>query len=131
MKQTFLALKGADWEEYINTCRTEVKATEWAFDRRKEAFEKVERDEARKLSTVQEIMIRSTKYLRRIIAPAGVQGGVAMSQLCPHCNSFPMDTTFGGSLEGKTYKSVVCKSVENNTTGSNQTGSWWCKQAKV
>ena len=51
------------------------------------------KDEARKLSTVQEIMIGSTDYLRRIIAIAGGreggQGGVAMSYLCPHYDSFP------------------------------------------
>ena len=41
MKQAFLALKGGDWEEYKNIFGTEVKATEWAFDRIKEAFEKV------------------------------------------------------------------------------------------
>ena len=41
------------------------------FDRIKEAFEKVAKDEAMKLSTVQEIMLRNTDYLRRIIAPAG------------------------------------------------------------
>ena len=72
------------------TCRNEVKVTEWAFDRIKEAFEQVAKDEARKLSIVQEIMIRSTDYWRRIIAPAGRQGGVTMSYLCPHCNSFPL-----------------------------------------
>ena len=36
-------------------------------------------------------MIQSADYLRRIIAPAGEQGGVAMSYLCAHCNSFPME----------------------------------------
>ena len=48
-----------------------MKVTEWDFDRIKEAFEQVAKDEARKLSIVQEIMIRSTVDLRRIIAPAG------------------------------------------------------------
>ena len=76
--------------------RTEVKATGWAFDRIKEAFEQVAQDEARKLSIVQEIMIRSTEYLRRIIAPAGGQGGVTMSYLCPKCNTSLWKTTFGG-----------------------------------
>ena len=71
MKHGFLALKSGEWEEYKNTFRNQVKVTEWAFDRVKEAFEKVARDEAAKLSTVQEIMTRSTDYLRRIIAPAG------------------------------------------------------------
>ena len=70
MKQAFLALKGGDWEEYKSNVRTEVEVTEWTFDRIKDAFEKVAKDEARKLSTVQEIMIRSTDYLRRKIAPA-------------------------------------------------------------
>ena len=66
-----------------------MKATEWASDRIKEAFEQVAPNEARKLNIVQEIMIRSIDYLRRIIAPVGGQGGVTMSYLCPHCNSFP------------------------------------------
>ena len=48
-----------------------MKVSEWAVDRIQEAFEKVSKDEAKTLSTVQEIMIRSTDYLRRIIAPAG------------------------------------------------------------
>ena len=39
-----------------------MEVTEWAFDRMKEAFEQVARDEARKLSIVQVIMIRSTDY---------------------------------------------------------------------
>ena len=54
-----------------NTFRNEVKVTALAFDRVKEAFENVAKDEAIKLSTVQEIMIRSTDYFRRIVAPAG------------------------------------------------------------
>ena len=35
--------------------------------------------------------ITSTDYLQRIIAPAGGQGGVTMSYVCPHCNSFQME----------------------------------------
>ena len=60
MKRGFFALKSGEWEEYKITFRTEVKATGWAFVRMKEAFEQVAKDEARKLSTVQETMIRST-----------------------------------------------------------------------
>ena len=53
MKQAFFALKGGDWEEYKSIFRVQAKATEWAFDRIQEAFEKVAKNEARKLSTVQ------------------------------------------------------------------------------
>ena len=72
--------------------RVEVKATEGAFDRVKEAFGQVAQDEAEKLSIVQDIMFRSTDSLFRIIAPVGGQGGVTMSQFCPNCNSFLLDT---------------------------------------
>ena len=39
MKKGFTALKSGDWEEYKGIFRVEVKATQWAFDRTKEAFE--------------------------------------------------------------------------------------------
>ena len=104
MKKGFTALKGGNWEEYKNTFRKEVKASEWAFDRIKEAFERVAQDEAEKVSIVQEIMIRSTDYLRRIIAPVGRQGGVTMSYLCPHCNRFLLEDYILWVSGGKTTR---------------------------
>ena len=60
-----------NWKNTKNTFRKEVKVSEWALTELKEAFEELAKAEARKLSTVQEIMISSTDNLRRIIAPAG------------------------------------------------------------
>ena len=40
--------------------KVEVSATEWAFERIREAFEKVAKDEARSLNIVQGIMLKST-----------------------------------------------------------------------
>ena len=57
MKQGFHALTSGEWEEFQNTLRNEVKVSEWAFHIKKEAFDKVAKDEARKLSTVQEVRI--------------------------------------------------------------------------
>ena len=91
MKQCFIALKSGNWEEHKTNFRAEVNATEWASDTIIEAFEQVALDEARKLSIVQEITIRSTDNLRRITAPAGGHGGITMSYLCSHCNSFPLE----------------------------------------
>ena len=71
MKQAVSSLKGWDWEEYKSIFRTEANARKWAFDRCKKAFERVAKDAARKLNTVQEIMVAGTDYLRRIIAPEG------------------------------------------------------------
>ena len=66
-----------------------MKASEWASDRIKEAFDLVAQDEARKVSVVQEIMFKSTDCLRRIIAPVGGYGGVTMSSLVPELQQFP------------------------------------------
>ena len=70
MNQASFTLKGGDWEEQESIFSVQAKATEWVFDRKQEAFEKVAKDNARKLSTVQKIMLGSTDYLRRTIAPA-------------------------------------------------------------
>ena len=87
-----------------------MKALEWAFDRIKEASEFVAQDEAEKMSVVQEIMLRSTDCLRRIIAPVGGQGGVTMSYLCPHCSSFPLEDCVWWLSGGKSTKRwcVIC-----------------------
>ena len=68
-----------------------MEASEWAFDRIKEAFELVAQNETEKMSIVQEIMLRSTDCLRRVMAPVAGQGGVTMCYLCPNCNSFPLE----------------------------------------
>ena len=54
-----------------------------------------------------------------------------MSYLCPHCNSFPMEDYVWWVSAGISVQLGVVRSVEKNMTGRNQTGSWWCKQAKV
>ena len=58
MNKGFTALKNGTWEEYMETFRKKMKASEWAFDRIKEAFDLVARDEAEKTSVVQEIMLK-------------------------------------------------------------------------
>ena len=129
MKQAFLALTGEDWEEYKSIFR--VEATDWAFDRIQEAFENAAKDETRKLGTVQEVMLRSTDYLRRIIALAGGQGGVTMSYLCPHCNSFPMEDYVWWVSAGKKHTSWWCAICGEQYDWKQPNMRWWCKQAKV
>ena len=44
-----MAVKDGDWEEYKRIFKVEVSATEWAFDRIREAFEKSGKGRSRKL----------------------------------------------------------------------------------
>ena len=109
MKRAFLALKGGDWEEYESTFRTKLKATERAFDRIEEAFEKVAKDEARKLSTVQEIMYKKYRL------PAAHHRASWRTRRSHNVPLVPRivtvsrwKTTFGGSQGEKAYNLVVC-----------------------
>ena len=109
-----------------------MKVSEWACDRTKETFEQVAQDEAGKLSIVQEIMIRSIDNLRRIIAPAGEDKEALRCHTCARIVTVSRwKITFGGSLGEKGVAIGGVLSVKKSTTGSNQTGSWCCKQVKV
>ena len=92
-RQGYDGLKDGDWEEFKRKFRVETNATGWAFERVREAShekKKVAEAETGCLSIVQGIMLKSTDFLRRIIASAGGQGGVTLSYVCPHCNCFAL-----------------------------------------
>ena len=100
MKQAFFALKRGDWEEYTNIFRVQAKATEWAFDGIQEVFEKVVKDKR----SCQEVQITRGASSRQ-----QGQGGVTMSYLCPHCNSFPLeDYVLVGFSWEEAHELVVC-----------------------
>ena len=82
MRCGYYALEDGDSEEYKSISKVEIRATEWAFERIREALEKVTQDEAGSLNIVQRTLQKSTDFLRRVIAPAGGQGGVTLSYLC-------------------------------------------------
>ena len=112
----FVQKKGASWKVMENDWKRTVHERDVGISlprkiKKKKSSERILRmkgNEARKLSTVQEIMIRNTEYLRRIIAPVGGQG----ESQCPTCarivTVFRWKTTFGGSQREKAYNLVVC-----------------------
>ena len=103
MRQAFfLALKGTGKSTRISSESKQKPRNEPLIEYRKEM---VAKDESRKLSTVQKNVVRSTDYLRRIIAPAGWQGSVTMSYLCPLCNSFPLEDNVWWVSAGKKHTS--------------------------
>ena len=131
MKQAVLALKG-DWEEYEKkkkktSSESKQMPRNGPLIEHREAFEKVAKDEAGRLNIVQGIMLKSADFLRRIIAPAGGQGGVTMSYLCPNCSSFPWRTPCGGFQLSSWWCGLWRKSV----IGRRPTDYWWYKQVTV
>ena len=71
--------KVGDWEEYKSIFKVEVKATRNVHSKEYVRHSKKwQKDEAGRLSVVQGTMLKSTDFLRRIIAPPGGPGGVTM-----------------------------------------------------
>ena len=110
MEFGYRAMKGCTREEHKVRFRNEEAATEWFLERICEASEKAAKDEAASLSVVQGILLRSTDFLRRIIAPVGGQGGVTLSYVCPRCNSFSLEDHIWWVTHRKEEKAC----------------NWWC-----
>ena len=85
------------------------------FERIREAYEKVAMDDIGRLGIVQEILRKSTDFLRRIIAPVDGMGGVTLSHVCPHCNCFPLD-------DNKRWVSTGHRDGNNR---KKKHGNWW------
>ena len=65
-------------------------------------------------------------FLRRIIAPAGGQGGVTLSYLCQNCNSFPLEDNRWWVSAGKEALQLVVPNLwRKNLNGERPTGHWW------
>ena len=68
MRRGYLAMKNGSWEDLKERYRKEGKSFERAFEGIREAHEKVAKDEIGRFGIVQEILRKSTEFLRRIIA---------------------------------------------------------------
>ena len=100
-KKGFTASKIGTWEEHKETIRKMMKASEWAFDRTKEAFELVAQDETEKMHCSE---ARTTCG----VSSRQLQGGVtSQCHTCAQTASVSLwKTTFGGPL-GENHKVVV------------------------
>ena len=132
MKCGYFAFQGGDWEAYQSIFKVEIRATEWAFERKREAFGKVAKDEAERLNMVQGIMSKSADFLRRVIHRASrrtrrchdVVSGTKLQQFSP-----------GGlgvvDFSSEEAPQLVVRSLWKNMIGERPTGYWWCKQVTV
>ena len=80
----------------------------WALETIRDAHEKAVKEEAGRLGTARGILRKSTDFLRRTIAPVGGSGGVTLSYICPHCNSFPLEDCICWVSTGKKHYSWCC-----------------------
>ena len=88
----------------------------------RQAHEKVVKEEAGRLGIVREILRKSTGFLRRSIAPVGGRGGVTLSYVCPHYNSFPLEDKKIGGYRRRRNTAVGVQSVEKEMNGEHPTG---------
>ena len=79
-------VKSGNWEGFKEEFQKQGNVSEWTYARLKEAHNVASEDVGR-LSIAQDVMRKSTDFLRRIITPADGMGGVTLSFVCPHCSS--------------------------------------------
>ena len=117
MRRAFNAKKLCSWESFKEECRKEGKLCEWTLERLQETCDKVVALEViGRLSIAQDILRKSTDFLRRSCAPVDGMGGVTLSHVCPHRNFFPLDDHMWwvstGHRDGGNRKKKHC--------------NWWC-----
>ena len=77
------------------------------------------KEETGPLGSIREVLRKSTDFLMRIIAPVDGMGGVNLSYVCPHCNSFPLEDFLVG---GRSSAIGGVQSVEKSMNREHPTG---------
>ena len=129
MRRGYLAMKNGCWKDLKERYKKEGKSSEWTFEGIREAYEKVAKDEIGRLGIVQEILRKSTDFLRRIIAAVDGMAGVTLSYVCPHCNSFRLEdymwwvsSGYGdGNHRKKSTATCFVRLLESTTNGERPT----------
>ena len=81
------ARKAGDWLELVKSDMFNV----WTTAMLQECCSEVEQEDDERKSIVQQILQKSTDFLRRIMVPVGGQRGVTGSYVCPYCHWYPLD----------------------------------------
>ena len=93
MRRACHAGRSGNWESYTNEFQKDGKLSAWASFKVRECYENVESEEKDRLSIAQDILHKSTDFLRRIIAPIGAVRGGTLMYVCRHRR---LRTTLGG-----------------------------------
>ena len=67
------------------------KLSAWPSVKLRERYSEVEQKDEERKSTVQQILDKSTDFLRRITVPVEGQGAVTLSYVCPRCHRYPLE----------------------------------------
>ena len=83
------------------------------------------KDEGQK-SIVQQILQKSTDFLRRIILPVEGPGRVTLSFVCPHRNGFPLENYIWwvSTRHGESSATRGVQRAAGSVSGGTPTRSW-------
>ena len=86
MRQALKAGSSGDWAEFLKNDNLNA----WSSAKLRESDSEVEREDEERKCIVQQILQKSTDFLRRIIVPVEGQGGVTLSYVCLRCHQCPL-----------------------------------------
>ena len=107
------------------------KLNAWPSVKLRESYSEVEQKDEERKSIVQQILDKSTDFLRRVTVPVEGQGAVTLSYVCPRCHRYPLEDCIWRSRQGTAMSTRRRGSatgavlhVAAGTTGGIRTESW-------
>ena len=110
MRRACEAVKPGDWNNYLEVFFKDDRLSMWARVEVRECYNEVELEDEGRISIAQDILGKSTDFLRRLIAPSDGAGGVTLSYVCPHCHCLQLEDY------------IWCVSSGHGKKQCN----WWC-----
>ena len=109
-----------DWSELMKS----EELNPWMIAKLKASYGQATQDDDECKSIVQQIMQKSTDFLRRIVVPVEGQGGVALSHVCPDCHRYPLEDYIKWVSLGYTAKSRKKQSGGTRAKSSSYRTVW-------
>ena len=84
-------------------------------------------------SIVQQILHKSTDFLRRIVEPVGGLGGRTLSYVCPHCHRFQVEDYIWwvSTMHGKKQSDWWCAACRGTEIGGTRTESLLYRTSRI
>ena len=112
MRRAYFAVRSGNWKGFKEEFWKKGEFSEWAYAGLQEACDKVASEEVGRLSTAQNIVRKSTYFLRIILALVSGVGSVTLCDVYLHRNCFPLERCIwwlsSGHGDGSNRKKKQC-----------------------
>ena len=100
MRRAYFAVRSGNWKGFKEELWKKGEFSEWAYAGLEEACDMVASEDVGRLSIAQDIVRKSTDFLRIILALVSGVVSVTLCDVFLHRNCFPLRIAYGGCHRG-------------------------------